>query len=242
MEFVAYYRVSTKEQGVSGLGIQSQKDSVRDYIKSVDGILLEEFTDIESGGNVDREGLNDAINLCEDSGAVLVVKKLDRLSRDGFEVSTKLEKKNIRFIECASPHDNALIKNIKLAMAKEEKEVIGKRIVDSMAVIRDNIKRDGYHISKAGNKITSLGKPENLGGEIAMNRSIAVRKKRALTNPNNIRARAVITLLYDAGRSFYWITKFLNDNMFRTSKNNKFSQVQVKSLYAGDKLRTKTKN
>ena len=37
-QFVAYYRVSTKKQGKSGLGLDSQKEIVENYLQSIDGL------------------------------------------------------------------------------------------------------------------------------------------------------------------------------------------------------------
>lgn len=39
--FVALYRVSTGKQAVSTLGLKAQRQAVRSYVKSVNGVLLE---------------------------------------------------------------------------------------------------------------------------------------------------------------------------------------------------------
>ena len=55
MRTVAYYRVSTAEQGRSGLGLEAQKKAVNDYVWRTGAILVAEFTEVESGArNVDR--------------------------------------------------------------------------------------------------------------------------------------------------------------------------------------------
>lgn len=41
--YIAYYRVSRKEQGISGLGLSAQKSSVEKYVTSQDGIILKDF-------------------------------------------------------------------------------------------------------------------------------------------------------------------------------------------------------
>ena len=45
--FVAYYRVSSIQQGVSGLGIDAQRSAVLNYLKGE--LPIQEFTDIETG-------------------------------------------------------------------------------------------------------------------------------------------------------------------------------------------------
>lgn len=230
MNFVAYYRVSTKKQGESGLGLQSQQDRVRSYIESVNGTLIKEFMEVESGGNTQRKYLTEAIAMASKENATIVVKKMDRLSRDGFKVSTMLEELGIPYIDCESPNDTGFIKNIKLAIAKDEKEKIGERITSALGVIKDNIERDGYHISKKGNRITSLGNIDNLGGDMAIERSKAVRRAKALSNENNRKAKAVIKMMRGNGSTLQQIVDFLNGNGFKTSRGNDFSKVQVSNL------------
>lgn len=48
-KFVAYFRVSTSEQGKSGLGLQAQKTMVENYIGQNGGNLIAEFTEVETG-------------------------------------------------------------------------------------------------------------------------------------------------------------------------------------------------
>ena len=50
-KYIAYYRVSRKEQEISGLGLSAQKSSVEKYVTSQDGIILKDFTEIETGTN-----------------------------------------------------------------------------------------------------------------------------------------------------------------------------------------------
>ena len=46
-EFVAYYRVSTERQRVSGLGLEAQREAVARHVGT--GQLVAEFTETESG-------------------------------------------------------------------------------------------------------------------------------------------------------------------------------------------------
>ena len=80
--FVCYYRVSTTQQGQSGLGLEAQRQSVRDYAQKVQGTILDELVEVESGKRSDRPVLTDAIQRCRQTGATLLVAKLDRLSRN----------------------------------------------------------------------------------------------------------------------------------------------------------------
>lgn len=79
---VAYYRVSTARQGASGLGIEAQQAAVANYVAGGGGLLIHEFTDIESGKRDDRPQLEAALAACRQHRATLVVAKLDRLTRN----------------------------------------------------------------------------------------------------------------------------------------------------------------
>jgi DNA invertase Pin-like site-specific DNA recombinase len=81
-KFVAYYRVSTAQQGRSGLGLEAQREAVMAYLNDGRWSLLGEFTEIESGKNNDRPQLAAALAMCRLTKATLVIAKLDRLSRD----------------------------------------------------------------------------------------------------------------------------------------------------------------
>lgn len=81
--YIAYYRVSTREQGRSGLGIAAQKETVRAFLKGEGGGWppLESYTEAESGKRNDRPELAKALASCRAHRATLVVAKVDRLAR-----------------------------------------------------------------------------------------------------------------------------------------------------------------
>ncbi|WP_018621745.1 recombinase family protein [Spirosoma luteum] len=75
-----YYRVSTKRQGVSGLGLDAQRAYVEHFYH--DKSIIVEFTDLQNGKDVfNRPELMKALTLCKERRAVLVA-KIDRLSRN----------------------------------------------------------------------------------------------------------------------------------------------------------------
>src|SRR5882757_5553169 len=80
--FIAYYRVSTSQQGKSGLGLEAQRAAVAAYLNGGNWQLIGEFTEVESGKVDARPQLDAAMARCRLTGATLVVAKLDRLSRD----------------------------------------------------------------------------------------------------------------------------------------------------------------
>lgn len=79
---VAYYRVSTDQQGRSGLGLEAQREAVSRHVTSTGGRLVAEFQEVESGKRSDRPQLAAALSACRARRATLIVAKLDRLARN----------------------------------------------------------------------------------------------------------------------------------------------------------------
>ena len=93
MRVVGYVRVSTEEQGVSGLGLEAQRAAIAAECRRRGWELARVETDVAGGAKLDRPGLNAAVEAVA-RGEVdgLVVSKLDRLSRSVADFSALLER------------------------------------------------------------------------------------------------------------------------------------------------------
>src|SRR5829696_5706350 len=145
--FVAYYRVSTKRQGASGLGLEAQRTAVANFLKGHTSTIAAEFTEVESGSRDDRPELARAIAACRLYGAKLVIAKLDRLSRN-VHFLTGLERAGVRFVAADMPEANELVVHIMAVVAQAERKMISARTKAALAA------------AKA--RGVKLGKPENL--------------------------------------------------------------------------------
>jgi len=218
-KFIAYYRVSTQKQGDSGLGLEAQKSAVLKFI-NVDDKLISELTDIESGKKNNRPNLLKAIELCKQYDATLLIAKLDRLSRNVAFIFT-LKDTKVKF-KCADmPNANSFTIGIMAVLAQEERERTSQRTKDALA----ELKRQGK----------KLGSPQNLN-TTAREKGQKARQENALTNENNRKASALIVALHSQGKSFYKITKELNNLGFKTRRDNYFTQVQTKILFERNQL------
>jgi DNA invertase Pin-like site-specific DNA recombinase len=135
--YVAYYRVSTKKQGRSGLGLDAQKESVAVYLAGVKGKLIAEFVEVEHGtrkGN-DRPELQAALAQCRVHGATLIIAKLDRLARNVAFTSNLMES-SVEFVACDYPEANRLTIHIMAAMAEHEAEMISTRTKLALAAAK----------------------------------------------------------------------------------------------------------
>lgn len=133
-KFVTYYRVSTQRQGISGLGLEAQRESVRQYLNGGDWTVISEFTETESGRKSDqqRPQLAAALAECKKQGARLLVAKLDRLARNVHFVSGLMQA-GVKFVAVDLPEANDLTIHIMAAFAEHEAKRISQRTKDAIA-------------------------------------------------------------------------------------------------------------
>src|SRR6266481_5700902 len=73
--FVSYYRVSTAQQGASGLGLEAQREAVARHVAGARGVIVAEFQEVESGKKNDRPQIAAALAACRLHHATLVIAK-----------------------------------------------------------------------------------------------------------------------------------------------------------------------
>lgn len=134
-KFVSYLRVSTARQGASGLGIEAQRAAVDAFLNGGSWTVLREFVEVESGKNNSRPQLADALNLCQLTGATLVIAKLDRLSRDAHFL-LGLQKAGVPFVCADMPDANELTVGIMALVAEQERRAISKRTKEALAAAK----------------------------------------------------------------------------------------------------------
>lgn len=127
--YVAYYRVSTDRQGLTGYGLDAQRASVAAFAKGR-GNVIESYTEVESSTKY-RPELERALEKCRVSKSVLLVAKLDRLSRNVAFISNLLESR-IEFIACDMPEANRLTVHLMAAFAEHEREMISLRTKEAL--------------------------------------------------------------------------------------------------------------
>lgn len=132
---VAYYRVSTEGQGRSGLGLEAQRDAVTSLCTQRDWQITAEFTEVESGKSNSRLQLAAALHRAKVTGAILVVAKLDRLSRN-IAFLTALQESGASFIAADMPEANELTVHIMAAVAQAERKAISKRTREALAAAK----------------------------------------------------------------------------------------------------------
>ncbi len=131
LEFISYYRVSTERQGMSGLGLDAQRQAVSQFMGA--GTLVSEYTEVESGKRAkNRPQLIAALAQCRKIKAILVIAKLDRLARSVAFISALMEG-GVDFVCCDNPHANRLMLHMLAAFAEHEREAISLRTKSALA-------------------------------------------------------------------------------------------------------------
>ena len=132
---VGLYRVSTAEQGQSGLGLEAQQASVRAFVASQGWSLVSEHSDVASGKDDHRPGFRGALEACRRLGATLVAARLDRISRRAHTLSQLLED-GVALRAADMPDADELMLRIYAAMAQKERGLIGERTRVALAAAK----------------------------------------------------------------------------------------------------------
>ncbi len=212
---------STMKQQISGLGVEAQREIIHNHVKNKP--ILAEYIETESGKKSNRPQLLAALAMCRKTNSILIVAKLDRLSRN-VAFTSKLLESDVEIVFCDFPQANRLILHIISSIAEYEAGLISQRTKQSLQA------------KKA--RGMQLGKSENLMNkfEQAVQHSIVTNKAKADNNSNNMRAIALLRSLSMQGKSLSEMTCLLNEQGFVTSKGCKFQITQVKRLLVRARL------
>lgn len=161
MKAVAYLRVSTREQGKSGLGLEAQKAAIEAFCKA-DGELtiVDWFTEMESGKRVSdtlkaRPQLAAALNRANQLDGPVIVSKLDRLSRDVHFVSG-LMVHGVEFIACElGRQSDPFMLHLFAALAEKERALISQRTTAALAALKRRGRKLGSPTPKRGARVSA---------------------------------------------------------------------------------------
>ena len=218
-KFVAYYRVSTAQQGKSGLGLEAQEHTTAAYLSSVGGELIESYTDVESGSKDNRPELQRALRKCRLTGATLIIAKLDRLSRNR-RFLMDLQESSISFVCCDMPEANSFTVGILACMAQYERELISERTKAGLKAAKARGVRLGNpNLDLVRNTDTTAARAAWIGKATARNLEI----KQII---GELQAESV------APMSLREVADKLNEAGYTTSRGAKFHATSVNRVLA----------
>lgn len=217
--WIAYYRVSTKKQG---LGLEAQRAKVMQAAQEVGATILEEVEEKESGKECDRPGLNKAMALAKKNGATLVVAKHDRLSRDLSFAAHLVFKSGVRFNILNLPSEalkDALLFGVYYGMAEKEARLISERTKAALAVRKAQ-----------GVKLGNPRGAESITPEM-VEAATEARKRKAEENPNNISSANEIRRFIASGKkSLREVARHLTESGYYTSTGRFHTAKSVQLL------------
>jgi DNA invertase Pin-like site-specific DNA recombinase len=220
--YVAYYRVSTKRQGKSGLGLEAQQEAVHRMAQFNGATIIAEYIEVETGKNSARPKLHEAIHRAELTNSTLVVAKLDRLARNSHFTGSLMES-GLDFICCDNPHATKFTLQILAAVAEHEAKQISERT------------KAGLQVAKAKGVKLGSARPGHWDGrehlrdwKRAAAASIVVRQEKAAHRYRTLLPE--IKRRREAGETLQSITDWLNSQGFVTKSGMPYKAANVRRI------------
>lgn len=224
---VAYYRVSTKQQHRSGLGIEAQRAAVARFAESEGFQLLAEYVEAETGKGADaldrRPQLAAALAAARAAKCPVIVSKLDRLSRDVAFISGLMAQRVPFIVAELGPDADPFMLHLYAALAEKERRLISARTKAALGVKRAQ-----------GMK---LGNPRNIraAGELGRKTQVSAADQFARD------ILPAITAIQNAGvTSLEAISAALNKQGIRTARGKQWHVSSVANLLTRAKVLEET--
>jgi len=212
-QFIKYYRVSTRSQADSGLGLSAQQRDIDLYLSTYAETpweVIAEFTDVQSGKDDNRPELQKAMALAEETGATILIAKLDRISRRVSFISAIMERKKLNLTVATMPNADKFQLHIYAALAEQEREFISLRTKQALAPLKGTGKLGG-----------------NRGNIDKANEAA-----RALADAHAAKVMDTVLPLKEAGRTLQQIANTLNKSGVKTARGGKWHPTTVKNVLA----------
>ena len=226
MQVVAYYRVSTEKQGRSGLGLAAQREYIQAAADAGGWEVLASFEDHASGAisPPEREECAKALELCRRTGAVLVVAKLDRISRDVADIAKLM--KAVDFKVATMPQADKFQLHIYAALAEQERTFISERTKAALASLKARADA-GDTDAQAKVERRSAGRAAGQSrGQVAAVEAVRAKADQYAQSM----AVALKAGMFDGCRTLAAMANWLNREGHRTARGGEFSPMQVKRL------------
>lgn len=217
-KLVAYHRVSTAKQGSSGLGLEAQRASIEAYSDRVGASLVASYTEVESGKDNTRPELLKALHHAKVTGSILVIAKLDRLSRNAAFLLT-LQDSGVRFVAADMPEANNFTVGIMALVAQQEREATSKRTKEALQAAKARGTRLGNPNGAAA--LLRAGKGNAAGVEAV--------KAQAQDYAQDLRP-VIGTLQAEGLTSLGALAGALNERGIRTPRGGSWHKTSVRNL------------
>jgi DNA invertase Pin-like site-specific DNA recombinase len=216
---IAYLRVSTRQQGQSGLGLEAQRAAINRFAEAEGMTLLGEYIEVETGKGCDaldrRPRLAAALAAARAAKCSVLVSKLDRLSRDVAFVSGLMAQR-VPFIVAELGRDaDPFMLHLYAALAEKERRLISERTRAALTAKK-----------ASGHK---LGNPRNIASAGALGRTVQT----AAADQFTAAVLPLIESIRSSGAtSLEAITVALNQRGVRSARGGRWYASAVANLLA----------
>lgn len=161
---VGYLRVSTQEQGRSGLGLAAQRFDIETFGKREGFSIISWYQDVQTGAGKDalllRPGLAAALKEARELSCPLLVSRLDRLSRNVHFITGLMEHK-VHFVVAAFGRDvDDFTLHIYASIAEQERKMISERVRAAALIAKSQGKKFGLQLRSKSwqRRVSALGR------------------------------------------------------------------------------------
>ena len=217
-KFVSWRRVSTQRQGMSGLGLEAQKNIIDHFVNTEKGELIADYHEVYTGKELSGcTELRKAMEYCKKQGATLIIAKSDRF-RNTLEALQIYEEMQGNIYFCDLPNTDKFTLTLFFALAEREALLVSIRTKAALAA------------KKARGSQLGNGKGTNMGK--ANEASAKARRDAARNNPNN---RIIWGIIGQNGiptrEDLQQMSTQLNKMGVRTSTGMDFTPDRLRSAY-----------
>ena len=213
---IGYTRVSTSEQGRSGLGLDAQNAAITRFALDEGFELSQVISEVGGGGLAieDRPGLTSALARARKLKCPVIVSKLDRLSRDVHFISG-LMSRGVPFLVTELGADtDPFVLHLYAALSEKERRLISNRTKAALGALKA--------------KGVKLGNPTNLAAAGEKGQSVNRAKAEAFA----AKVLPTIQKLRNQGKSLREIAAELNHIGLRTARGGSWYAGTVSGILA----------
>ncbi len=209
---IIYTRVSSKEQGKSGLSLFAQSDTCHQFATSNRFVIIGEYSEVASG----KEGIDKRIQLsaallqAKKTKSIIIISKLDRLSRDVAFISA-LMSNGVPFIVVElGVNTDPFTLHLYAALAEKERSLISQRTKAALAACKKPL----------GNR-TNLSTAQSLGASANAAKSSSFKST----------LLPLVQPLRDQGQSLAYIANYLNLLKIKSARGGEWSAKTVSRIF-----------
>lgn len=211
---IGLIRVSTEGQGVAGNGLEAQRLAIEKFAEDTGYTLLEIVREEVSGklGLEDRPVMKAALEKAIKLKAVLVVSKLDRLSRNAAFILNLMQTKAKFAVAQFGLEADPFMLHMYAVLGEKERAMIGARTKDALAI----------RIAKG----VKLGNRTNI--EYAREKAAKAVSEKA--DAFAARMRVTIERMLGTGMSYRAIAAELNENGVKTARDGIWTPTTISRM------------